>query len=156
MLLVIMRGVPGSGKSFSAQRIKIDAEDHGTTATIHSTDEKFMVDGNYRFDREKLSEYHRQNLNETIDSMMMGVDVVIVDNTNIRVQHFMPYVEAAKALRYTVKECQPDSPWWKDWRSGALTNDQMAEVCAKKNWHHVPIKTISVMLESFEEWNNVG
>ena len=52
-----MRGIPGSGKSTTAKKIA------GETGKIHSTDNYFMVDGEYRFDPKKLKENHEANYN---------------------------------------------------------------------------------------------
>jgi adenylate kinase family enzyme len=50
-----MRGIPGSGKSTTAKKLA------GETGKIHSTDNYFMVDGEYKFDPSKIREYHEAN-----------------------------------------------------------------------------------------------
>lgn len=46
--MILMRGVPGSGKSYLAEQLAQVAAEEGSVA-LHSTDEFFMVDGRYQF-----------------------------------------------------------------------------------------------------------
>ncbi|KAK5984223.1 hypothetical protein GCK32_022341, partial [Trichostrongylus colubriformis] len=56
-VMILMRGVPGSGKSYLANSL---ATNHG--GVVYSTDDFFIRDGQYQFQPEKLEEYHRNNL----------------------------------------------------------------------------------------------
>ncbi|MCA9363772.1 ATP-binding protein [Candidatus Kaiserbacteria bacterium] len=94
-----MRGVPGSGKSTIARRLA------GENGVIHSTDDYFMVDGEYRFDPEKLREHHDANHKAFCESVIAGFEVVICDNTNTQPWHFKRYVESAEKAGYMVPSC---------------------------------------------------
>jgi len=74
--LVIMRGLPGSGKSDAAKRFV-------GNGIIHSTDDFFIVDGVYVFDERNVSRFHRFNFLSSVGSMQRGLSPIIVDNTNI-------------------------------------------------------------------------
>lgn len=87
--LYIMQGVPGSGKSTLA-----DAMAKSMFALVYSTDSFFYREGVYKFDPQKLGEYHALNFERTIRALDAGINV-IVDNTNIQRWQCRPYVEYA-------------------------------------------------------------
>lgn len=91
--LIIMQGVPGSGKSTMAKAIRSGWEGP-EPIYLFSTDQFFYVEGEYKFDPSKLSEYHNLNQERTLYHLEQG-DSVIVDNTNILRRHAKPYVVMA-------------------------------------------------------------
>jgi len=92
-----MRGFPGSGKSDLVKDLI-----RGREAAIHSTDDYHLVDGKYIFNKDKIVDYHRQNLEAFQASCKEGIEVVVCDNTNIIKKHYKPYVKAAKKYGYKV------------------------------------------------------
>ena len=92
--MVIMRGVPGSGKTHRANEIHEAALRDGLTAEIYSTDNYFMVNGVYRYDAAKIGLYHSLNQQAVSDAIREGIDVIIVDNTNVKSKDFLYYLEA--------------------------------------------------------------
>lgn len=130
--LIIMRGVPGSGKS---SYVKEEFPD----AAICSAD-RFMIDddGNYKFDRNMIQTCHKLCRQEAEDAMADDVPLVVIDNTNIRVWEFRPYLDLAEKFGYEVEIIRIQEP--------------TEEVCAARNLHGVPIETIRRMRENFEEF----
>ena len=61
-----------------------------------------MRDGRYVFDISKLGEYHRRNLAAFKESLAKGVDLVVVDNTNLHPWETEPYTTAARAAGYRI------------------------------------------------------
>lgn len=102
--IYIMQGVPGSGKSTVAKMMQksilLDLE-NGDTVSIRSTDDQFMVDGKYCFDQSKLGGYHMKNVFLVERDCQDGVNVIIVDNTNIKQRDAKPYIELAKKYNYS-------------------------------------------------------
>ena len=127
----ILRGVPGSGKSTFAKRLISRAG-----GAIHSTDEFFMVDGEYRFDPVLLAEYHERNFQAFCQSLKCEVPVVVCDNCNVRRWQFHNYIAAAKAAGYVVVVITMPHP--------------TAEVAAQRSQHNVPMENIQRMLERWE------
>lgn len=129
----IIRGIPGSGKS-TLSRIFIESFPGKTI--IHSTDDLCMVDGEYQWDIDLAPERHAQNLENFRNSLKSRVPSIIVDNTNVRVEHYAPYVEAAQAAGYAVVIVELIHP--------AL--DEAVE----RNTHGVPVAVINQMILDWE------
>ncbi|MBW8183714.1 ATP-binding protein [Shewanella nanhaiensis] len=145
-LAIIMRGLPGSGKSHWVNefiaRQAVEVRDRFFTFGYFSTDSLFYRDGVYQFDVKRLSEYHQRNLTGFIQALSAGEPIVICDNTNLTRWESMAYEAAAKALGFQVRYVLMGDP--KDSAHQA--------VCAKRNSHGVPLAQIIKMANSFEEF----
>lgn len=133
--LIIMRGLPGSGKSYAAK---------SHYGIVCSTDDFFMFEGVYRFNRQAIPEAHKWNQERVKSLMQSGTSPIIVDNTNIRLWEMKPYILLARENGYSVSFGYPETPW---------ANDP-AE-CFKRNSHGVPEETIVRMHNSFEHFRTV-
>ena len=82
--LIIMRGLPGGGKSTWVQAdIQGRFKDGVRSVAICSTDDQFLdANGKYVFDATKLWIHHRSNQMKCHKTMSAGVDVIYIDNTN--------------------------------------------------------------------------
>ena len=116
-----MRGLPGSGKSTKAKKIA------GDIGVIFSTDDFFMVDGQYKFDPKMIGEYHEKNFKRTVEAMKDGKPLIVIDNTNIKLWEMKNYVISGEEHGYAVRMEEPDTHWAFSYRQ-----------CAKKNAHGVP------------------
>lgn len=96
-MLIMMQGASGSGKSTVAKELAAQ-----TGAVIYSTDELFIVNGEYKFNPKMLGIYHQKNIERTVAALKEGKDV-IVDNTNTQRWECKPYVEAALQYGHEVK-----------------------------------------------------
>lgn len=129
--VLIMRGLPGAGKSTWARR-------NHPEALVCSADSFFLdEDGTYRFDGERISEAHSwclRNFAEIMSSMDGdGHDpsaVVIVDNTAVRAWEISPYYNLASAYGHEVKVVQ-------------LSCD--VQTAHERNIHGVPLDRIEKM-----------
>lgn len=131
--LILMRGLPGSGKSHLAKQLA------GEEGVVLSTDDFFMIDGVYRFDPVKLGTHHAANQRRAVECLESEVGVVVIDNTNIRLWEMRPYVKAALSHGYSVVFSTPTTPW--AWNVSA---------CARRNAHGVPLESIQRMAQAFE------
>lgn len=138
----ILRGLPGSGKSYYAQNLADElATADESQYLICSTDDYFLNEqGEYHFDKFKLPQYHNLNLARFIQALAQDIPLVIVDNTNIKKWEFVAYTQAAVALGYQVKEVIV----------GEVKDKSMQHLYAKRNSHNVPLITISKMAYMFE------
>jgi len=145
-VMIIMRGLPGSGKSTKAKALAQGGE-------IFSTDEFFMKEGKYAFDPTKIAEAHAWNQSRVKDALSRGVSPVVVDNTNIMLAHVQPYLEMANQNGYEVEFGEPDSPWWKKWFGPEMTEsdkDELIKTLLEKGTHGVPEQALRKMLSLWE------
>ena len=127
----ILRGIPGDGKSSVAELLaKISR-----SSIIHSTDDYHKVNGKYKFNKERLWEFHSMNLKAFEKSCEKGIKIVICDNTNIRKSYYSPYIRVAKKYKY--------------WIFILTVGDFNVSECWKRNKHHAPRKVIQGMKNNF-------
>ena len=95
--VVIMRGLPGAGKSTFAELL-----DPTWCATVSADD--YMCDrmGNYKFDPTRLDECHAKCQDDFRDLIGNNVPLVIVDNTNLSHEERWFYTREATMHGYRV------------------------------------------------------
>lgn len=97
MKVVILRGIPGSGKSTFVEKEFPDA-------VVASSDHHFLDDkGNYKFDANRLSQTHQLCWRDFHHALEDGEPLIVVDNTNIGVAEIAPYVLPAQSYGYLVQ-----------------------------------------------------
>ncbi|XP_072547115.1 uncharacterized protein n4bp2l2 [Salminus brasiliensis] len=133
--LVLMRGLPGCGKSTLAKEILSS----GPNGLILSTDDYFFQKDGYFFNPTLLGDAHDWNQKRTREAMLDRRSPVIIDNTNVQAWEMKPYVALALEFGYRVEFVEPDTRWKCD----------PAEL-EKRNTHGVPRETIAKMLDRFE------
>lgn len=143
-LAIIMRGLPGSGKSHWVEEyivaLPVDVGFRLRRQGIFSTDHFFYQGSEYRFDAKKLSEYHQRNLTAFIQALALEEPIVICDNTNLCHWEYMAYEAVAKALGYPVRIVLVGDP----------LNPNHQTLCAERNRHQVPLSQIQRMARLFE------
>lgn len=132
-LLILIRGLPGSGKSTLAKKFA------GEKGVIHSADDKFIKNGVYEFNIEKLSQNHFENFMDAVKSMKEGIATIVIDNTNIISAHCRNYVDAAKTYGYKIIVEETQTPWRFD-----------IEELLKRNIHNVSRESIEAMITNYE------
>lgn len=139
--LVIMRGIPGGGKSTKAKEIV-------EGGVIHSTDNVIESMGDYKEffakmieakDFSELHKAHTTNLKNAKESMKNGISPVIIDNTNIKANEPKAVVEAALKMGFADENISIV-----DIGTGGLD----AEALAARNTHGVPLDKIEAMIQS--------
>lgn len=139
--LIVMRGIPGAGKSTKAKSLVGQGK-------IHSTDDVIEAGGDYNEffakmiaakDFSPLSKAHSTNLRNAISSMKSGESPVIIDNTNIKQNESKAYVVAALEMGYADNNIK-----FVDIGSAGV---EAAEL-AKRNAHGVPLDKIEMMIAS--------
>jgi len=129
-VMFLMRGPPGSGKSTIVQRLRHCYPD----IVVCSADHYFITDdGQYRWDRSKLSEAHHVCLQKAEEAAVRGKNLVI-DNTNIQRWEMLRYYKIADHSGYIVIVVVPRTPWVADHGQLALKNrhDLSLTVCQQK------------------------
>ena len=131
--LILLRGVPGCGKSTTAKLIGANA-----SGTAHfEADMYFMEDGEYKFDPSKLRDAHNWCRNSVERAMLLNKTEghnsrIIVSNTFTQEWEMEAYYELAKTWGYTVFSIIVEN------RHGGV------------NEHGVPADKIKQMVDRFE------
>lgn len=135
MKVVILRGVPGAGKSRYAR-------ENFPEANVCSADHFFMKDGEYKFDPNKLAQAHGACLRKFIDCIgvngevaFVPIDTVVVDNTGTSVVEIAPYAALANAYG-----CELE----------IITLEVDPKVAAARNVHGVPETSVLRMAQNLE------
>lgn len=136
--LVIVRGLPGSGKSTLTQEKYPDA-------TVCSADH-FMVNskGEYEFNPSRLGYAHGSCKRKAEKAMAKGTATVVIDNTNIKRRDFSQYLKLAKRFGYVVQ--------YETIFDAGLTDAQLAE----RNTHNVGADTIANMRKKWQVLDENG
>jgi predicted kinase len=123
MELVLIRGLPGSGKSTMAKHISLVGFEH------YEADMFFEREGEYRYDANKIKDAHEWCQRETFKALANGQNVV-VSNTFTRRFEMEPYFEMAKTFGIEPRIIEARGNW--------------------PNIHCVPEATIEKMLNRWE------
>lgn len=136
-IVIIFRGVPGSGKSTIASFYLMANEVNPGTSEICSADDYFMQDGEYKWDPTKLPQAHKWCQEKFARALEKQVPIIIVDNTNIKLRDMNYYIEKAKEYG-TVPIV---------WRV-----ERDIDKCIQANQHGVPAETIHRMHKQMEPY----
>lgn len=102
--LVLIRGIPGSGKSTIAAALMFSRLD----AEHYEADQYFMKDGEYKFDKKLLGHAHDWCHMQVSNAMKYGVSTVIVSNTFCKEWEMKEYILEARSYGYEIQviDCQ--------------------------------------------------
>lgn len=104
MELLLIRGLPGSGKTTLAKEYAAQGYAHC------EADQYFDIDGTYVFDASKLSAAHADCLRRTIEALD-AFDSVVVSNTFTRQWEMEPYRLAAKRRGVLFRVIEARGEW---------------------------------------------
>uniref|UniRef100_A0A1I8NVI5 NEDD4-binding protein 2-like 1 n=1 Tax=Stomoxys calcitrans TaxID=35570 RepID=A0A1I8NVI5_STOCA len=145
-VLILMRGPPGVGKTYTAHEIVktfVDLQspfDHIEDFIFSADDYFYNSKGVYRYNVKYLSEAHEFNQNRVREKAMSGFSPIIVDNTNLKLWEMMPYVKYAVQNGYTIEIVEPKPSWSK-----------CAGKLAQRNIHGVAAEKIRTMMDKYEK-----
>lgn len=141
---IILRGLPGSGKSFLAKKIVDDTVRKNPTDHIISADDFFYRSGKYLYDISKLTEAHQTAQRTFFNRASKGYSPLIIDNTNMEHWEMFPYIQAAIQYSYHLEIIEPQTPW-----------KCTASKLAHRNKHSVPMDKIKKMMDKYQKIGGV-
>lgn len=97
-ICVITSGAPGSGKSFFASYLQY----LNPSAIICCADDLFEIDGEYKWDADKLVYAHQRCKEKFIKALEDECPLVICANTNAQLAHRQFFIDKAREIGYTV------------------------------------------------------
>ena len=104
--VIIMRGLPGSGKSTVAKLFRDKAE-----AFIVSMDDFWTRDGKpYKFDKERINEAVQWTHDRFTQFIENDADLIIVDNTNTQQWEYKWFKTQAEEMGYIVHLLEVQRP----------------------------------------------
>lgn len=146
-MLIIVRGIPGSGKSTMAK-------DLGKGGEVFSTDD---YEGLYDYsvnppaiNGKLVPEAHAWNQKRAEEAMSKGITPVVIDNTHIQKWEARPYVEAANRHGYDMSVQMPDGMFELTSSTPEKTEELLTKFHAR-NQHGVPLEVLKRMLSSWED-----
>lgn len=92
--LIIMRGIPGAGKTYYH-------ETHYPGAVVGSADYLFQQSGAYVYNRAQLNDAHQACFRTILEAVLREEPLIVVDNTHIRPIEIAPYYMLGAARGYT-------------------------------------------------------
>ena len=100
--LILLRGLPGSGKTTLGEIIMQTPSSKNTNAVLSADD--FFIDenGNYNFDPTKLKEAHNDCLLRCVERMKNEFSKIVVANTFTQEWEMERYFEIAERYRYRI------------------------------------------------------
>jgi predicted kinase len=142
--VIILAGIPGSGKSTYIKKYMDDIPDDiidDMTYIVVSADHYFMQNGVYSFRGQDLGKAHTQCSTKFHEALDTGIELIFVDNTNIHHKHRKQYIDDAIEAGYHVEihaiPCDP-------------------ETAATRNVHGVPLHACQRMHKEFDlEFGNI-
>ncbi len=133
----VLRGLPGSGKSTKTVHL---LQSHEGTAAVCSADLYFIrPDGQYDWNVRFLKSAHFWCYKKAKEACESGIELVIIDNTNIKKEDKQPYIDLALANGYEVEEIIVGK-----------FDEESCKVYAERNVHGCPLETILRRAKDFQ------
>ena len=129
--LIIIRGVPGSGKSTQAKKFLESFNSENIPAKHFEADMFFMRNGKYKWNPMLCGKAHQWCFDKVFNAFETS-DVVIVSNTFVTNNELIKYVDEAKARGYEITVYRMDNEF--------------------QNQHEVPEATIQKMKSNFVDY----
>lgn len=99
--LVLLRGLPGSGKS-TFGKVILPWPESDEFRVISADDYFINENGEYIFDPTKLSEAHNSALKRCEVKMQLKISTVVVANTFVTEDELIPYFDLANQYNYII------------------------------------------------------
>ena len=94
--VILMRGLPGSGKSYFVEKVKKSCERSNVSFAVCSSDRYFTKQNKeYKHSNADVALAHAECRNEFVDAISKGCSIAVVDNTHILKWEYQIYQRIA-------------------------------------------------------------
>jgi len=139
--VVILSGVSGSGKTpFAKQLCEEHVKNNSDQNAVRIAIDDFFVDadGRYKFLKSLVHKAVSTTYRQFIQSMLGGIDLIVIDNQNCLLHEVYSYIVAANAYGYQAEVI-----------TFRCTADKL-QALAERSEHRTPIKQIQ------HQYRNIG
>lgn len=173
-LAIILRGLPGSGKSYVTNLIKIEEEKHISNMekpkvlsidnyflteqeqTINNSKKKQMV-MTYEFDASLVNTYERgliKSFKKTVDDNLFNF--IIIDMVNEKIENIEDISSYAKSRGFCIYVIEFDPQFADQYFKRNVHNRTLEEILElKKNWEPLPKHYIKLDISYFNQSNEI-
>jgi tRNA uridine 5-carbamoylmethylation protein Kti12 len=137
MQVILLRGLPGAGKTTYIQSMK----DYNPEVVVCSNDNFLVQDGEYKWTRAACAQAQKHCWNQFQIALHLRKKIVVVDNVNNSLKTLEPYIKAAKEANYSVEIIE----------IGDRTEEAVFRY-AQRNVHGYPIEVIQYIAHN---WDNI-
>ena len=114
--LILMQGKPGCGKSTVANALKHHLinpkyDEAVGSCVVISSDSWLEDDGYYYYTPERQAEAHQWAMHNARKAMAGHVELIIIDNTNLKASWCQFYVNCAIMYGYDIQVVKVDTQW---------------------------------------------
>ncbi|XP_059469720.1 NEDD4-binding protein 2 isoform X2 [Neocloeon triangulifer] len=142
LVLVILRGLPGSGKTYLSKELSEMAEENSFVYRICSADHHFHTPKGYVFNASELPVAHSASQQNAKKAFNEKTQLVIIDNTNIMEWEMKPYFIESVKFGYHIEILEPLTPW----------RDNIGQL-RSKNVHNVPDRSLRNMQDKYKKYS---
>lgn len=140
-MMVLMRGLSGSGKTHTAHELARTAGCDPASCIFSAAD--FLDDtSTERHSTPHIEASHADNMRRICGAIADRIQLVIVDNTNTRLWEMVEYIDLAKMCGYGVRIAHSRAEWRFD-----------PVECARRCLHHSDEEITKRQLSKWEYWS---
>lgn len=153
MQFVVLRGIPGSGKSTVAETLK------RTRGAIVLEQREFAVEIAEKYDLPLMNTEVQKLAKEQVEYTAAwecehAAKLIVIDAVHVSLSSFAWVAELAQVEGYSVSVVEPESPWWLDGSRYLGTRGvgavRLAEACRSSGTHDVPMEDMIRMIEQWQ------
>ena len=137
--VVVLRGLPGSGKSFLSRNCSEISTD-SSQVVVCAADEYFTEGDSYRFNPNNLPKAHSFCLSRFLSALTEGKQIIIIDNTNSRLWEYRIYTHLCDILGLSYHILEVPCP-----------NAAIADMYCARNVHNIDSPVASKIFNHWEE-----
>lgn len=138
--IVIVRGIPGSGKSTLVNNLCNFLVDESIDHAVVELDNFFTKNGEYKFVSSLFLDAHAYMWEECLKFAKKSMPIIIIDDVNLKYRHAIPFFLIAQMYGYSILKVEPQPLKRFD-----------VDISHERNVHDVPKETIHTMSEMYEE-----